>query len=303
MYIKRFITIKSNRVLQQLKYSVVFLFLCSPFYLSAQTTLKAFIFSRKKEPLPLTNIVSVHWKNGTMTDDKGQFIFSNVQSTDTLKISNISYRSLLIPVHSINNNDTVFMEENVNKLNDVIVKNRNLSIFKTEKKLGNFAYSKHGEFVLDPGVEVAVFIHNPLHENALINEFYFGLKHKSDKKTNIRIRLFEINETTGEPGDDLLTENIIIKYDQLRFKNYIDLSKYKIFLPLSGLIAAVEFITLDNITTTQDRTSVSANLNNNTNSVWLNYRDKKWSHNNIPAQADGMFMTPDIGLIVLYPGN
>jgi hypothetical protein len=294
--------ILSNIVLQLLRHSFVLLLISSPFYLNAQTTLRAFIFSRNKVPLPLTNIVSMHSKKGTMTDDIGQFIFSTNQNTDTLKISNVSYRSLLVPINSITDNDTIFMEENVNKLNDVIVRKRNLLLFKIEKQLGNFTYSKHGEFVLDPGVEVAVFINNPLHENAFIKEIYFGLKHKSDKRANIRIRLFEINETTGEPGEDLLTENVIINDDHLRFKNHFDLSKYKILMPINGLIAALEFIS-SATNPTQEKTSVSANLNINTNTVWLNYRDRKWSHNNIPAQADGMYMTPDIGLRVFYSGN
>lgn len=59
----------------------------------------------------------------------------------------------------------------------------------------------------------------------------------------LRIRILKVN-ANGEPGDDILVENITLPGKKL-LKSYIavlDISKYNIYMPVNGVIIALEWV-------------------------------------------------------------
>jgi len=270
-----------------------------PICVFAQTQVRAVICNKNKEPLPFTNVVVMQKRIGSMTDDNGKFFLSNIENNDTLKITNLSYQTLYIPIKKVKNDDTIFLVEDIRALNEVLV--RDWGIYNNESKLGYFTYSKHGAFMLDPGSEIGIFIENPKRKKALIKKVYFGVKDKGNSGTAMRVRLFAVNDSDGEPALDILNDNVIINSDKLEYRNYIDLSDYKLLMPANGIFVIIEFVSSPTTLKGNKKTSLSANLNIEKNLVWLNFRDRKWAHSRNPRSNEGFYMTPDIGLEVSYP--
>ncbi|WP_430972761.1 DUF5686 family protein [Sunxiuqinia rutila] len=77
---------------------------------------------KNKEPIPFTNVLVKGTTNGTMADINGFFKLS-ASANDTLYISSVGYFPQEIPIKQIKNNHLiVYMEENVQKLNEVNVR-------------------------------------------------------------------------------------------------------------------------------------------------------------------------------------
>jgi hypothetical protein len=102
------------------------------------------------------------------------------------------------------------------------------------------------------------------------------------------------------PGFDLLDESIIIRNDKLKKNNFIDLTRYKLLMPKNGVYVLLEWLYPDTICDKNAYTSIAANLETPVNLVWLNFRDKKWGHSNRPKLPNGNFMTPNIGIEVVF---
>lgn len=293
------------RLLQKLKQPIfsqmkclLFFFAFIPIHSVAQLNVKAFVCNKKHEPLPLTNIVSIKTHNGTITDENGKFQIAEMNVNDTLKITNISYLPLLIPVSKITSNDTIFLLDNIKELDEIIV--RNWNSYKSAIELGYFNYPNNGEFKLMPGNQIALYIDNPLKKEGIIKGVYFRLKQKGKCENSLRLRLSDISKLDLEPSLDILNENVIIANTELRSKNYIDLTKYRILMPQKGVFVILELLFPENNCQIKSYTSLSANLSVQKNLVWLNFRDKSWAHNNRPRLPNGNFITPNISLRVVY---
>lgn len=77
---------------------------------------------KSREPIPFSNVLIKGTTRGTMADVNGHFTLTASES-DTLFISSVGYRPKEIPIQSIKSNPLmVFMEENVQQVNEVTVK-------------------------------------------------------------------------------------------------------------------------------------------------------------------------------------
>ncbi len=158
-----------------------------PSLIFAQPNISGVIVSNHKDPLPLTNIVLHNRNTGTITNEKGEFILSNITTADSIKITNIAYYSKVIAISGFRNNDTIILYENIQQLNGIIL--RNLSNYKHEITLGFDNYSNNGEFKYGPGHQIALFIANKLEKEGWIKGVSFKVKQFGKCKNIIRIRL------------------------------------------------------------------------------------------------------------------
>ncbi len=264
----------------------------------AQISVKGKVKDIRGNALPLTNIVSLKSNNGTITNEYGEFELYNLSLLDTLKITNISFIPRLIPISLLYNNTDIVLIDSIKKLDDVIVKS--FSSYKKVLNLGYSSFSNRGEFKLLPGNQIAVYIDNPSNKEGWVKNITFGIKDFGKCKNSLRLRLLEADTITFYPTNDLLLDNIIFDISSLKRKNKIDLSSYKILMPKQGIYIMLEWISPDTNCDKNSYTSITANLENQTNIVWLNYRDKKWGHSNRPRLPNGNFMTPNFGIEVAF---
>jgi hypothetical protein len=263
-----------------------------------QISIKGKIKDIRGNALSLTNIVSIKSNYGTITNENGEFELHNLSHLDTLKITNIAFVPKLIPISTLHNNDEIILNDSIKKLDEVIV--RSFSSYKKKLDLGYSSSSSRGEFKLQPGNQIAVYINNPSNREGWVKNITFGIKDFGKCKNSMRLRLLEADSISFYPTNDLLLENIILENNSLKRKNKIDLSSYKIIMPKNGIYIMLEWVSLDENCDKNSYTSISANLETVTNVVWLNYRDKKWGHSNRPRLPNGNFMTPNFGLEVAF---
>ncbi len=265
------------------------------FAYSQEIKLNSYLKDRFGNPLPYANIVSLTKHNGTITNESGYFSLT-IDKFDSIKISHISYKSISIAVHDINS-DSIILFEFYNPIKEVVVRSVNSNHEKTS--LGFFNKDQNGEFRLAPGNQIAVFIDNPRKKAALIQSVVFKVKKNGDCDSRLRIRLLENYENKKHPGRDLLTTNYILESKKLHHKNRVDISASHIFIPQNGLFVVIEWLDIDNSCKKGSFPSIEANLSNKENTVWFNYRDKKWD-NLSPPLSNGCYMTPNFSLNVLY---
>jgi len=269
-----------------------------PTMLFSQINIIGVIANHNKEPLPLTNIVLLRKNAGTITNEKGVFVLSDVMSDDSIKISNIAFNSKLVAVEDLVNNDTIFLVENIKNLTAIEV--RNLSGYKKEMELGFYNQSGNGEFKLKPGNQLAIYIYNKLDKEAWIKGVSFRMKNMGKCKNSLRVRVLQSDTLHWAPSADLLLESVLLNATELKKSNYVDLSFYKIKLPPEGIFIVIEWVYPDTICDANSYSSLTATLGVPDNLVWFNFRDRAWSKSHRPRLPNGNYMTPTIGLNVAY---
>lgn len=69
------------------------------------------IKKQEGHPLAYTNIVSISKQTGTITDTNGIFVLNNLSLNNTIKITNIAFQPILIPVKDLLKTGIIFLKE------------------------------------------------------------------------------------------------------------------------------------------------------------------------------------------------
>jgi hypothetical protein len=274
---------------------ILFLFALISSNAFSQIIVKGTICSRDREPLPYVNIVVLARQNGTASDANGRFELNNLSERDSLKISAIGYTNRLLTVKYLLHSDTVFLDKHISQLGEVTIRD-----YTQNQRLGFEGYVNNASFNFTPGGEVALYFENKMKREALIKQVSFSIKAKGKCNCSIRVRLLNVDIKNRAPGDDLLTENVMINAADLKKENRVDLEKYHVLLPRGGVFVVLEWVYADAACDKNSYAIVAANMSMPDNLVWLNFRDKHWGHSNIPRLPNNNHMTPNIGLKVAY---
>jgi hypothetical protein len=269
-----------------------------PSLIFAQATVGGVIIDINKNVLPLCNVASVSRNVGTVTNDKGEFVLSGIGVDDSIKISYIGYFPKIIAVRNLKRNDTILLNQKIKQLDNVVLKT-SLALTK-EVSIGYINYPDNGEFRFGAGNQIALFIANKKEKEAWIKEVSFKVKAFGKCKNSMRIRVLQMDTVNFMPAIDLLEKNVIIRSNDLKKSNHVDLSTYKIILPKVGVFIVLEWVYPDHNCDKNSYSSISANLLEPENMVWFNFRDKVWSRRNTPRLPNGNYMTPNIWLKVAY---
>ncbi len=275
----------------------VFILILVPTITISQTEIKGAICNAKREPLPYTNIVTIKKQNGTTTDVNGEFLLSNLDKEDTLKISNIAYYSKLVSIKSFKKNDTIFLDDNIKLLSEVVI--ANFKMFNKEQDLGFLKYRNNASYDLKPGGQIAVFIENKTKRKGWIKEVSFKVNAQSKCKCSFRIRLLQFDPKEFKPSKDILNENVIINSTDIRKVNKKNLSDYKVLIPEDGVVVVLEWLYSEPNCEKKSYTQIIGNMSIPINITWFNNRDRNWSHYQ-PNMPNGNYMTPNIGVTVAY---
>jgi len=93
--------------------------------------------------------------------------------------------------------------------------------------------------------QVAVFMENNDKVKGIIKQVSFYISKNPAFKAPFRIRIYKVNKD-GSPGEDLIFENIIHSAKRKNKWLEIDVSHYRIPIPLGGYFVAMEWIYTNN---------------------------------------------------------
>lgn len=199
----------------------------------AQTGSGSIQNARTKEAIPYVNIGIVSKGIGTVSGIDGQFSIPLHDSIDdqTLKFSCIGYKSLVIRVKDfkkahLNKTATLFLEENVFTLGQVVVKPK---IFKT-KVLGNSNHSRSviaGFMSNDLGSELGTIM-KIKRSPTFIEDVNFNIGRNLLDSVKFRVNIYSMKD--GQPDSILLKEPIYITTKLEHGKLSIDMKKYNLWV-------------------------------------------------------------------------
>jgi hypothetical protein len=195
------------------------------------------------QPLPYSVIADMERHFGYYSDSTGLFTLFYNTETDSIKISNLGYKSVRTNVRELIKDSKILLERiniNTSQLDGTSRMKRAYPI-----DIGHFSLgSKPVMGTIYPLNIHAIYIPYPngIQKNAFIKSV--NINYTSGKLNRpLRIRILSI-DPNGSPGEDLIYENIIFTVPLKKQKNeaVVDISKFNIQMPRLGLFLAIEYI-------------------------------------------------------------
>ena len=219
--------------------SVIFLLFLSTNLFSQEVLFKGRLLDAKtKVPVVYANISFLKTSKGVSSTEDGTFAMSINQKylNGNVHISCLNYKDTIVKAATLNAT-TLLMQPKLNQLEEAVLTKRVNRVFlqdKVKKKV-------HG--VHSAGMRMMAKYFPFDRKNKYCNylskvTLYFSKRH--NKKSKFRIRIFERDEKTGLPNNDLLSINLPVTISEGQLQTEIDLSKYSIEMPKNGLFIAFE---------------------------------------------------------------
>ncbi len=222
------------------------IFLISVGILNAQEIELAGIFRNEKNGavIPFATIEIMNKKIGIAADYKGNFNLKIPQSciNDSLRCKSLGFETKWILVKTFQkdfSNVVINLTPVVYTLNEVEIFGPPAGKY----RLGNYVKStKGGGFLTNIQTQLAVYMDSRKYNNARIVNASFYLSKGGKPETPFRVRLYAVDSKTGNPGDDLIKDNIIIHGKHRGGWVTVDLSKYNLKAPGNGYFVSMEWI-------------------------------------------------------------
>lgn len=180
---------------------------------------------------------------GTITDEKGKFtlLIEKEQLNDSLFVSSLGYFKKGLKVSELKNNliNTIYLKRRIINLKELKIKASDYKFV----KLGNKRKISFGSIYIDTqGQQTALFIENKKNKKGIINSVSYYLSKKGNTNSTFRVRIYEKDKNSMQPGKDILNEVLIAKPDTKGGWYKIDLSQFHVVAPAEGFFVAIEGI-------------------------------------------------------------
>jgi len=201
------------------------------------------IDAQSNNPIPYVNIWVENEEKGTTSDKNGYFSLKDSLKHKTLIISSIGYEKQKIVVNKPFM--TILLKPVVYAIEEVVIKPQKRKTI----VIGQFRRSDLSLFVGNgslpgtpglPQIFARYFPYQPEYENTFIESIRFMTYSKVDAIINLR---FFLVNGYGEPGRDLLKDNMIVDVKKGYKNNKIDdFNGMQLQIPRDGLFVAFEFL-------------------------------------------------------------
>ena len=204
-----------------------------------QTVFKGTLLDAKtKEPIVFANISFLQTTKGISTTEDGTFsMYINEEyMKGKVHISCLNYIDTLVYASDLNNT-TLFMLPKENVLKEVEITKR------VDKSILVDEVNKKVEGVHTVGMRMLAKYFPSTENNNCCNyvskvTIYFSKK--QNKKSMFRVRIYNKDEKTGLPKNDLLNVNLPVTVSEGQLSAEIDVSNYSVEMPKNGLFIAFE---------------------------------------------------------------
>ena len=206
---------------------------------SQEIVLKGKITDTNNIALAYVNIGIPMKQIGTVSDNNGNYqlkISPNTSENDSVVFSYIGYKSVKKSVTELKGQkaNQIQMEIEKNQLQEVVLETKKFKdrkIGRTNRGLGlmhyNFYTTKEKE--VDDRLSKELGMNFKLKNDCRLEKFNFAISTNEFKNLKFRINIYDLKD--GEPGEILISDNIIfnIKNEEKGWKS-IDLKPYNIYL-------------------------------------------------------------------------
>jgi hypothetical protein len=193
-----------------------------------------------KTPIPFANVS--FFKNdeligGKVCDMNGLVTIETSDKYDAIEFSCIGYETFIVK-DVFNLPNSIYLKHKINILNEIIVSKQKRSFL----VIGYSNLDTKNTVGIGKGIEEVVFIENIYRKPLHIKSFLFKIK-KIQNKTAFRLHFYKKLLRTNEPGEELLTEDLIQYLDE-KTKGLIeiDVANLGIELPLDGAYVGIEVL-------------------------------------------------------------
>ena len=217
-------------------FRTIVILLLFPFYSYTQEILSGKVVEASTgNAIPYATIGLVKQNAGTNANEKGEFIISSKQpELDSLIISCIGYKTILLPVTDLRLNPVLTLSVNEKRLRTVVIRNK-----WTTSKVGDYSGYKDYCFT-STGYQsqVARKITAPF-ANTSLHTIHIRSS-KNGGKSIFRIRVYDFDSVTKGPGEELT--DTLVQVTSKTGINTIDMSPYQIMLPGKDFFISIEWI-------------------------------------------------------------
>lgn len=217
-----------------IRLTIILFFICNATLAQKQLVVKD---ADTHQPLAFATAECFEKQWGTYSDSAGRIMIGDsIWKSCAVVFSFVGYTSKSVELHP--QVHEILLTKVPHKLEDVVMKactkftEENLKVTSRKNNYG-FGYTpKAGGFFW------ATFVPNKTEKKGLIKYFSYGAK-RGNVNAPIRLRFFEIDTSTGLPANEITTEAITIVPGKVGWITE-DISKYKIAVPETGIVAAFE---------------------------------------------------------------
>lgn len=223
-----------------MRYVILILLISLPTFIFAQVN--GVVVDRKTgSPVEFANIWVENQNIGATSNEKGLFSFKENIVNKPLIISAIGYESLQIVVDK--NNLRIELVPKNYLIEEVTVRPKKHNVLVVDK----FRKSSVNNWLLSnslPWIAAKFFKYSSTYEKTpFIKSISILTKSEIDGAT-FNLRLMSVNEK-GEPSEDILKENLIIKAKKGKRMVVVELSAFQITFPKDGFFVAVEALIVE----------------------------------------------------------
>lgn len=211
------------------------------FSLLAQKNLQGLIIDNEtQKPVEFANIGIPNKGIGTVSNEKGIYsmVIPDSLSNHVIRISMIGYDTKNISIEELQKLKTLSLTPSNTTLNEVTVSAKKTKI----KIVGNDTRTKTvsaGFTSNNLGTELAVKL-NIKHPSTQLRKFFVNINSKDSVNPIFRFNVYTVAKN-GQPGDNILTHNIIINVKQMPSFIEVDLSPYAIYVD-DDIFISIEWI-------------------------------------------------------------
>ncbi len=197
------------------------------------------VVDQKGNAIPYASVSDSKNQFSTFTDDKGFICLNNLNSLDSLKISSIGFKTVVLPRSAINTE--IVLIEKVIDLDEITVLRK--KIRKTHFGFYRGLLPSHASS-MNSNYPVFTFIENKDKlPDAYLESLSFAIK---KDKTVFKLRVFFIAPGLLPDGELLHTQDIIYETNK-NVKQQIDLLEYSIKIPEKGYWVGIQSIGVYNV--------------------------------------------------------
>lgn len=210
--------------------------------LSAQTV-SGVIISTKGDYLPYAHVIGNKAREITITDSNGKFEFAHCLS-DTLFVSMVGYADTFAVLKSKNDSSLkIIMSEKRYDLNEFVVNSSSQKYKKELKKIQSPKDKLHYTRYLNIFARIAQKFVSPYGLDGKIEQISFNIKNAESDAT-VRLRVYTLDGDL--PGNNLVSENILLQVKKGSSKIVFDLSEKIIPFPKQGCFVGIDVVKSEN---------------------------------------------------------
>jgi hypothetical protein len=218
-----------------LKY-VLFLTLCMNTLIYSQ--IKGVIVDSESK-LPISFVTILRFQNnafleGLYSDANGNFEIPKLEDDQKLELSHVEYEKKII--YYGEQLDTIFLVNSTTVLKEVIITNT-----KKINTIGFFKCKRKTRLSSSKGMEICQFIENPYNKQVSIKSLLFRVKRYNNYKTAIRVRIYKKSNYDYQPGEEIISENIIY-FIKGKEKKLLEINLLGLVLPPEGAFFGIEWL-------------------------------------------------------------